>query len=75
MFVLQVKLRAEGVEPHLYKRRSGVVQPWGHTFCGPTGFDADGIPGWNAADARDDHADNAWDLRWDFAMGRIYNKG
>lgn len=36
----------------------------GHTFYEPTGFDADGVSGWNATDTHDDLTENAWDLRW-----------
>lgn len=34
----------------------------GRTSYGLTGFDADGIPGWNAIALYDDVAESAWDL-------------
>ena len=48
----------------------------GRTSYGPTGFDADGISGWNAIDTNDAFTENLWDFKWDFATGEcVYNKG
>lgn len=44
----------------------------GRTSYGLTGFDADGIPGWNAIALYDDIAENAWDLNGIMPWGSAF---
>ena len=44
----------------------------GRTSYGLTGFDADGIPGWNAIALYDDVAENAWDLNGTMPWGSAF---